>query len=64
MKADACWHDSVDVKHDVIQVRELKGWMDEETFLPLHGDEVTDRSLAQCVINYFELANDIKDKLK
>ena len=29
--------------------------MDEETFLPLHGDEVTDQSLAQRAINYIEL---------
>jgi len=46
----------IDCRGDIVQLQGLCRTMDEETFLPLRGDEVTNLDMAQRYINFSDLA--------
>ena len=50
------------IVRDVHQLRELTDRMDSEAFLPLRADEITNQGLAQRLINYSDLIEDITQK--
>ncbi len=60
--ARAGGHDTIG--HDILQLQGLAGRMDREAFLPLRGDEVTDREVARRLINYSDLIGEIIDKIE
>ncbi len=55
-------HDTI--RHDILQVRGLTSRRDEEAFLPIRGDEITDQETARRMVNYSGLIEDITQKLE
>jgi hypothetical protein len=49
----------IDCHNDIAQLRGLCNRMDEEAFLPLRGDELTNLEMARRIINYSDLPFDI-----
>ncbi len=49
----------LDSQSDIAQLQGLCKTMDEETFLPLRGDELTDLEMARRIINYSDLSLEI-----